>query len=38
MAISHNNGGNTDYYRLPPNCKTLLDLIEFVNKKEDKEK
>lgn len=31
MTTSHNNGGDTDYYRLPPNCKTLMDLIEFKN-------
>lgn len=29
MIDSRNNGGDTDYYRLPPNCKTLMDLIEF---------
>lgn len=28
---ARNNGGDTDYYKLPPNCKTLMDLIEFKN-------
>lgn len=26
---SDNNGGSTDYYKLPPNSKDLQDLIEY---------
>lgn len=29
MTTSHNNGGTTDYYNIPPNTKTLMDLIEY---------
>jgi len=28
---THNNGGSTDYYKLPQGAKDLQDLIEFKN-------
>ncbi len=28
-AVTDNNGGSTDYYKLPPGAKDLQDLIEF---------
>jgi len=28
---SHNNGGTTDYYKVPEGAKTLADLIEYKN-------
>lgn len=27
MADSHNNGGSSSYYEIPPDCKTLQDII-----------
>ncbi|MAN62770.1 MAG: hypothetical protein CMI60_12585 [Parvibaculum sp.] len=27
MADSHNNGGSSSYYQIPPDCKTLQDII-----------
>ena len=31
MDSSHNNGGNTDYYKVPEGSVTLADLIEYKN-------
>lgn len=28
---SENNGGSTDYYKLPPNATDIMDLIEYRN-------